>query len=47
MNKLYSVKYFNEFTIPVEHENIRQQPRGKAAILSRYQKKTLQLTSID
>ena len=32
LNKLYPVEYFNEFTIPVENENIRQRPRKEAAI---------------
>ena len=34
LNKLYPVEYFNEFTIPVENENIRQRPRKEAAILA-------------
>ena len=39
INKLYPVKYFNKFTIPVEDENIRQRPKGEAAILADIQRK--------
>ena len=34
INKLYTVEYFNEFTIPVENELIRQRPRKEAVILA-------------
>ena len=39
INKLYPVEYLNEFTIPVEDENIRQRPRREAAILADIQRK--------
>ena len=39
INKLYPVDYFNEFTIPVEDENIRQRPRREAAILADIKRK--------
>ena len=39
INKLYPVEYFNEFTIPIEDENIRQRPRREAAILADIQRK--------
>ena len=39
INKLYTVEYLNEFTIPVEDENIRQRPRREAAILADIQRK--------
>ena len=39
INKLYPVEYFNEFNIPIEDENVRQQPRREAAILSDIKRK--------
>ena len=39
INKLYPVQYFDEFTIPVEDENIRQRPRREATILADIQRK--------
>ena len=39
INKLYPVEYLNEFTIPVEDENIRQRPRREAAILADIKRK--------
>ena len=39
INKLYPVEYFNEFNIPIEDENIWQQPRREAAILSDIKRK--------
>ena len=39
INKLDPVEYFNEFTIPVEDENIRQRPRREAVILADIQRK--------
>ena len=39
INKLYPVEYFNEFTRPVEDENIRQRPSRDAAILADIKRK--------